>query len=234
MPEFGDDNYVLEFKVGESWVEAVSPRTAASLDEARELYGKASRLSPYRYRIRDRCSQKVYSLFEATGDIPKSHADAAISSQPTPDDSRGIDVATAAPIPTEVTGGTYTTKTSGVRESIGQMVRSPATGKTNFTLILRGVMFQRWAELLTRGAVVYGADNWLEGLREADPAKRKAIKQRYLESGARHYVQWIRGDQDEDHAAAVFFNINGYESMVWTDNIVTREERLEEIERLVS
>lgn len=114
------------------------------------------------------------------------------------------------------------------------MVRSPANDKTNFTLILRGVMFQRWAELLTRGAVVYGADNWLEGLREADPAKRLAIKKRYLESATRHYVQWIRGDRDEDHAAAVFFNINGYESMVWTDNIVTRKERLEEIERLVS
>lgn len=211
--------YLIEYNTpwGEKWSAANEPNLFDTLHEARELLRIEAdlglRVTPVKdhYRIVDVRSKKVY---EATGDAP-------VNFKPAPS------------IPTEVAGGEFATKTSGVQESIGNMVRSPAAGKTNFTLILRGPMFQRWADLLTRGAVVYGADNWLEGLREADPAKRLAIKKRYLESGSRHYVQWIRGDRDEDHAAAVFFNINGYEAMVWTDNIVTRKERLEELERLI-
>jgi hypothetical protein len=35
--------------------------------------------------------------------------------------------------------------------------------------------------------------------------------ERFRMSAARHFEQWLRGDTDEDHAAAVFFNINGAE-----------------------
>lgn len=35
--------------------------------------------------------------------------------------------------------------------------------------------------------------------------------ERFRESAARHFFQWMRGDTDEDHAAAVVFNLNGYE-----------------------
>lgn len=34
---------------------------------------------------------------------------------------------------------------------------------------------------------------------------------RFKASAFRHFVQWWRGDNDEDHAAAVFFNISAYE-----------------------
>ncbi len=237
---YPDYNYVLEVQLGPpgEWSEAHSPCHAETLDEARQLYSAGNKPESYTrsipedYRIRDIRSQKVYKLFEATGDLPKVQpgAVASVAAEAT----RAGNAAIASSIPTEVIGGAFPTKTSGVRESIGKMVRSPAADKPNFTLIFRGPMLVRWAELLTRGAVVYGADNWLEGLREADPAKRKAIKVRYLESASRHYVQWLRGDKDEDHAAAVFFNINGYEAMVWTDNIVTRKERLAELDRLVT
>jgi hypothetical protein len=27
----------------------------------------------------------------------------------------------------------------------------------------------------------------------------------------RHFLQWFRGETDEDHASAVFFNVNGAE-----------------------
>ncbi len=238
---YPEHNYVLELDESSGsglWRLAHEPNTAVTLDEARQLYnagnfiGTKTRAEPSSYRIRDIRSQKVYTLFEATEDLPKVQPEPTKTfGVQTPD---GIVAVTTNQIPTEVIGGAFPTKTSGVRESIGKMVRSPAADKPNFTLIFRGPMLVRWAELLTRGAVVYGADNWLEGLREADPANRKAIKERYLESASRHYVQWLRGDKDEDHAAAVFFNINGYEAMVWTDNIVTRKERLAELDRLVT
>jgi hypothetical protein len=32
--------------------------------------------------------------------------------------------------------------------------------------------------------------------------------ERAREAAMRHMFQWLRGDKDEDHAAAVFFNIN--------------------------
>jgi hypothetical protein len=35
--------------------------------------------------------------------------------------------------------------------------------------------------------------------------------ERFRESAARHFVQWMNGERDEDHAAAVVFNLNGYE-----------------------
>ena len=32
--------------------------------------------------------------------------------------------------------------------------------------------------------------------------------ERAWESAFRHFMQWYNGDRDEDHGAAVFFNIN--------------------------
>jgi hypothetical protein len=34
---------------------------------------------------------------------------------------------------------------------------------------------------------------------------------RFRASAARHFAQWMAGDTDEDHASAVWFNINGAE-----------------------
>lgn len=84
------------------------------------------------------------------------------------------------------------------------MVRDVTDGKTNYLLALDGPMFQRWADHLTAGAKKYAARNWMGAYTEEE-------LERFRESAVRHFIQWLRGDTDEDHAAAVFFNINGVE-----------------------
>lgn len=63
-------------------------------------------------------------------------------------------------------------------------------------------LFQRFAELMTRGAVKYTARNWMKANGEAE-------LQRFIDSASRHFFQWFAGNRDEDHGAAVIFNING-------------------------
>lgn len=129
--------------------------------------------------------------------------------------------------------GDFQTKVSDTKHAEGAMVRSPDAGKTDFSLIFRGPMLRRWAELLTRGAVNYGPDNWVQGLLEPDEQIRRNIKKRYKKSAARHFWQWMTGDRTEDHAAAMFFNLNGYEAMLWTDGATTRGIRVAELHQLV-
>lgn len=71
-------------------------------------------------------------------------------------------------------------------------------------------------EIITRiaghfanGAEKYEADNWRRG---TDPAALA----RYKRSITRHIFQWFRGEQDEDHAAAVAWNLFVYEINVAT------------------
>lgn len=104
----------------------------------------------------------------------------------------------------------FTIKDSGAREEFTSgMVRDTATDKTDYTRIMDGPMFDRWAAHLTKGAVKYpdvklGVSNWTLANGEAELV-------RFRKSAMRHFRQWVRGDRDEDHAAAVFFNINGAE-----------------------
>lgn len=99
----------------------------------------------------------------------------------------------------------FITKDSGERIEFPSGMRRDVTGgKVDYTLLRDGPMFERWAELLMRGAVKYDPRNWMKATGEAELA-------RFRESAARHFEQWLRGDTDEDHAAAVFFNINGAE-----------------------
>ena len=100
---------------------------------------------------------------------------------------------------------TFDVKDSGAREQFsGGMVRDTTEGKVDYSLVLDGPMFKRLATHLTKGAVKYDKRNWMkaEGQQELD---------RFRESALRHFLQWFEGDVDEDHAAAVFFNINGAE-----------------------
>lgn len=111
----------------------------------------------------------------------------------------------------------FVTKDSGQRQEMGGgMVRDVADGKTDWSLIFDGPLAKRWAELMTRGAVKYDARNWMLGLRAAGLPRDK-IKARFRESALRHMMQWLEGDRTEDHAAAVLFNLNGYEAMLETD-----------------
>lgn len=96
----------------------------------------------------------------------------------------------------------FTIKDSGARTTFaGGMVRDIADNKTNYLLIADGPMLERWAVHLTKGAKKYAKRNWMlaQGTEELERAR---------ESAMRHFLQWLRGDRDEDHAAAVFFNIN--------------------------
>lgn len=115
----------------------------------------------------------------------------------------------------------YVTRDSGNRTTFDSgMIRDTTEGKINWALALDGPMFQRWAELLTRGSVKYEPRNWMkaQGMDEYD---------RFRESAFRHFIQWYYGaDDGEDHAAAVIFNINGAEYVkqgLWEDYQFFRE-----------
>ena len=89
------------------------------------------------------------------------------------------------------------------------MIRDTSEDKINYLLIRNGPMHRRWASHLTKGEMKYppvapGVANWTlaSGVTEL---------MRFKESAARHFEQWLAGDRDEDHAAAVYFNVNGYE-----------------------
>lgn len=84
------------------------------------------------------------------------------------------------------------------------MVRDITEDKIDYTLIFDGPMIDRWAIHLTLGALKYAKRNWMLAAGEAEYI-------RFQESATRHFRQWLRGDADEDHAAAVYFNINGRE-----------------------
>lgn len=94
----------------------------------------------------------------------------------------------------------YETLDSGARQEYPSgMRRDLQTGKPRYDLIDEP-MLTRWAELMARGAEKYGENNW-------QLANSLEELQRFKASGFRHFIQWIRGDQDEDHAAAILYNI---------------------------
>jgi hypothetical protein len=89
------------------------------------------------------------------------------------------------------------------------MVRDTAEDKIDYELVFNGPMLDRWATHLTKGAIKYpdpepGRANWMRAAGEEELV-------RFRKSAIRHFRQWLRGDVDEDHAAATYFNINGYE-----------------------
>ena len=96
-------------------------------------------------------------------------------------------------------------KDSGERASFESgMVRDVSDDKMEWALVADGPMLARWAQHLTNGAKKYSKRNWMLASGEAE-------YERFRESAFRHFMQWYSGDRDEDHAAAVFFNINGTE-----------------------
>lgn len=111
----------------------------------------------------------------------------------------------------------FAVKDSGKREQFDSgMVRDTTEGKTDTLLTRDGPMFWRWAVHLTKGAVKYSKRNWMR-------ANGPTEEERFKESAARHFEQWLQGETDEDHAAAVFFNINGYEYVRTRSQAVTAE-----------
>lgn len=104
--------------------------------------------------------------------------------------------------PKEIKSSGYVIKDSGKREEYaGGMVRDVAEGKINWALVADGPMLKRWAIHLTNGAKKYATRNWMK-------AEGQAEYERAKESAFRHFMQWYRDERDEDHGAAVLFNIN--------------------------
>lgn len=99
----------------------------------------------------------------------------------------------------------FTIMDSGKRQHFASgMQRDVTTDKIDYSLCFDGPMFERLAVHLTKGAKKYDARNWMK-------AESGEERDRFKSSAIRHFMQWMRGDRDEDHAAAVMFNINGYE-----------------------
>ena len=65
------------------------------------------------------------------------------------------------------------------------------------------------------GAKKYGENNWQKGIPESS----------YIDSAVRHYLKWLRGDDDERHDRAFVWNIM---CLIWThEHITTNPEMLE-------
>lgn len=65
-------------------------------------------------------------------------------------------------------------------------------------------LVDRYTVLMMKGAIKYSDRNWLKAAGEEE-------LKRFIASFSRHLVKYLRGDKDEDHLAALFFNINGAE-----------------------
>ena len=119
----------------------------------------------------------------------------------------------------------YTTKDSGAREEYPSgMRRDTQEGKPRFDLLIPdGVPYEaqfltRLAGLMLRGAEKYGLKNW-------EKASSQEEMDRFRASAFRHMVQWMCEEADEDHMAAVAFNLLAYETTKWkVENAVNKQE----------
>jgi hypothetical protein len=132
---------------------------------------------------------------------------AAVSSTPHSDEF----VTAAQDILHRLPDNQYITKDSGQRKTFATgMVRDISAGKPRYDLIspltlpLEKTMTYRHAMLMARGAEKYGDRNWEKARTDEEYA-------RFKQSAYRHFLQWFHGEDDEDHAAAVYFNIAGAE-----------------------
>lgn len=105
----------------------------------------------------------------------------------------------------------FITKDSGQREvSSSGMKRDVQTGKPRFDLTIpigqkytRSMMY-RLAMLMARGAEKYGERDW-------ERAEGEDELLRFKSSAYRHFMQWYFDEEDEDHAAGTWFNMNAHE-----------------------
>lgn len=99
----------------------------------------------------------------------------------------------------------FVVKDSGARQVFSTgMHRDLQDDKVRYDLVFDGPMLERWAAHLTKGAQKYSPRNWCLASTEEE-------MDRFRSSAARHFFQWMAGDRLEDHASAVYFNINGAE-----------------------
>lgn len=101
----------------------------------------------------------------------------------------------------------FVVKDSGERKAYDSgMVRDTQEGKPQFGLTFASdVPFEE--QLLTRFAIhmVKGAEKY--GIRNWEKSNSQEELERFKESALRHCLQWYFGVNDEDHAAATWFNM---------------------------
>jgi hypothetical protein len=101
-------------------------------------------------------------------------------------------------------------KDSGERVTFASgSMRDPSTGKIKWSRITFGPMMRRWAQHLTTAEAKYPDPK--PGLPNFMLIETEEELIRYKESAFRHFMSWFNDETDEDHASAVFFNINGVE-----------------------
>jgi len=107
----------------------------------------------------------------------------------------------------------YATKSSGKKKQWASgYVREVDNTKPRYDLIPTELL-TRLAELYARGAVKYGDENWKKANSEEEA-------HRFKESAFRHFIQWIEGQEDEDHAIATVWNIFSYEWITKNKDVV--------------
>jgi hypothetical protein len=90
------------------------------------------------------------------------------------------------------------------------MIRDSDSEKPRFDLIIplnqkyEDTLLYRFAMLLNKGAKKYSERNWekADSIEELERGKASTF---------RHFMQWFCGEEDEDHAVAILFNINEVE-----------------------
>lgn len=95
-------------------------------------------------------------------------------------------------------------KTSGKKAKYeGGYQRDTAEGKLRYDLIPPELL-KRLAQHYTKGAELYGDSNW-------KLASDQKGRDRFFQSAYRHFMQWVEGQEDEDHAIACVWNIFAHE-----------------------
>jgi dATP/dGTP diphosphohydrolase, N-terminal len=102
---------------------------------------------------------------------------------------------------------------SGARQVTDNgFMREPEIDKPDYLRVLqaRGLdlvpaeLIERIAEHYFQGGLKYTPNNWMRGT-DSESLERNR------RSAARHFVQWLHGETDEDHLAAVVWNLITYE-----------------------
>ena len=101
---------------------------------------------------------------------------------------------------------TFVVKDSGERKTFSTGMMRDGAVKPRYNDVLHGPMLKRWGAHLWKAKTKYpnplpGVPNWtLAGTAEE--------LERAYESLFGHFLDYMEGKTDEDHAAAIFFNIN--------------------------
>jgi len=104
-----------------------------------------------------------------------------------------------------------TIKDSGNRTTFVTGAERDVQHNKGFFHLLSDITLTRLAIHMERGAIKYGPRNWEQGIPLSS----------FYNSAIRHALAWLRGDTDEDHAAAWLWNIHG---LIHTEELIRRGE----------